>query len=144
MSKERLQELIFLPRELTPEEKLELSNLRNSLTNQDEEETAGFFEAIKKTSQNLFSSASAGIEAIGQASGDLDIFDFEGKGRRGQELVAPALSSGRRLKTFDDISDVGDAAEGGCGCIECCECCCECCECCFDWITCGCCDSDDD
>ena len=113
MSRERLLELLRLPREKTQEEQEEINRLYEALqaSEKSEEETAGFFEAIKKTGQNLFSSGAAGIEAIGQASGDLDFFDIEGKGRRAQQLVQPALQSGKRLKTFDDISDVGDAAD---------------------------------
>ena len=110
MSQERFNELReeASKRTLSQEENDELLKLYLQL-NAPEEETAGF-EAIKKTGQNLFSSGAAGIEAIGQASGDLD-FDIEGKGRRAQQLVQPALESGKRLKTFDDISDVGDAAD---------------------------------
>ena len=109
MSRERLLELLRLPREKTQAEQEEINRLYEALQGAEgEEETAGFFEAIKKTSQNLFSSASAGIEAIGEATGSET---FDRLGERGQELVAPALSSGRRLKTFDDISDVGDAAD---------------------------------
>ena len=112
MSQERFNELReeASKRTLSQEENDELLKLYLQL-NAPEEETAGFFEAIKKTGQNLFSSGAAGIEAIGQASGDLDFFDIEGKGRRAQQLVQPALQSGKRLKTFDDISDVGDAAD---------------------------------
>ena len=109
MSRERLLELLRLPREKTQAEQEEINRLYEALQGAEgEEETAGFFEAIKKTSQNLFSSASAGIEAIGEATGAETL---DRLGERGQELVAPALSSGRRLKTFDDISDVGDAAD---------------------------------
>ena len=96
---------------LTTEEQQEYNNLLKlySLGEQEsEDDTAGFFEAIQKTAQNLFSSASAGVEAVGEYTG---LESLDKAGERGQQLVQPALESGKRLKTFDDITDVGDAAD---------------------------------
>ena len=96
---------------LSNEEIKEYNNLYDKLysTQQDsEDDTANFFEAIQKTAQNLFSSASAGVETIGEATG---LESWDKAGERGQQLVQPALESGKRLKTFDDITDVGDTAD---------------------------------
>ena len=98
---------------LTTEEQQEYNNLFDKLylvgdEQGSEDDTANFFEAIQKTAQNLFSSASAGVEAIGEYTGSESL---DKAGERGQQLVQPALESGKRLKTFDDITDVGDAAD---------------------------------
>ena len=58
----------------------------------------------------MFSSASAGAEAVGEYTG---LESLDKAGERGQQLVQPALESGKRLKTFDDITDVGDATQTG-------------------------------
>ena len=76
---------------LSNEEIKEYNNLYNKLysAQQDsEDDTAGFFEAIQKTAQNLFSSASAGVEAIGEATG---LESLDKAGERGQQLVQPSL-----------------------------------------------------
>ena len=58
---------------LTTEEKQEYNNLFDKLYSvggqESEDDTANFFEAIQKTAQNLFSSASAGVEAVGEYTG---------------------------------------------------------------------------
>ena len=55
-----------------------------------EDDTAGFFEAIQKTAQNLFSSASAEVETVDEYTG---LESLDKAGERGQQLVQPALES---------------------------------------------------